>query len=39
MKEYLKFNKEFKKFLPVFLIILAVVLLLGTSYALLRSSD
>ena len=39
MKEYLKFNKEFKKFLPVFLIILAVVLLLGTSYALLRSSQ
>ena len=39
MREYLKFNKEFKKFLPVFLIILAVVLLLGTSYALLRSSD
>ena len=39
MREYLKFNKEFKKFLPIFLIILAVVLLMGTSYALLRSSD
>ena len=39
MKEYLKFNKEFKKYAPIFLIMLAIVLLMGTSYALLRSSQ
>ena len=39
MREYLKFNKEFKKYAPIFLIMLAVVLLMGTSYALLRSSQ
>ena len=39
MREYLKFNKEFKKYAPIFLIMLAIVLLMGTSYALLRSSQ
>ena len=39
MKEYLKFNKEFKKYAPIFLIMLAIILLMGTSYALLRSSQ
>ena len=39
MKEYLKFNKEFKKYAPIFLIMLAIILLIGTSYALLRSSS
>ena len=39
MMEYLKFNKEFKKYAPIFLIMLAIVLLMGTSYALLRSSQ
>ena len=32
------FTNEFKRFLPVYLIILSLVILLGTSYALLRDS-
>ena len=36
MKNYLKFNK---KYALIFLILLAIILLIGTSYALLRSSS
>ena len=36
MKEYLRTRR---KIVPIFLIILAIVLLMGTSYALLRSSE
>ena len=36
MKNYLKFHK---KYALIFLILLAIILLIGTSYALLRSSE
>ena len=38
MKELLEMNKPFKKYLPIYMIMLSIVLLMGTSYALLRSS-
>ena len=38
MKNILK-NREFTKFLPVYFIILSLVILLGTSYALLKNTD
>ena len=38
MKDFFRINKPFKKYLPVYMIMLSVMLLLGTSYALLRSS-
>lgn len=38
MREYFSFNKEFMKFLPIFLIMISVMLLMGTSYARLRGS-
>ena len=37
MKDLLK-NKQFTKFLPLYFIILSIVILLGTSYSLLRSN-
>ena len=39
MLEYFKINNHFKKYLPIFMIMLSIVLLMGTSYALLRSSQ
>ena len=39
MKEYFRINNQFKKLLPIFLIMLSVVVLLGSSYALLRNRD
>jgi len=39
MKEYFEINNQFKKYLPIFIIMLSLVLLLGSSYALLRSSQ
>ena len=39
MKDFFKMNREFKKYLPIFMIMLSIVLLMGTSYALLRSSQ
>ena len=39
MKEYFKINNQFKRLLPIFLIMLSVILLLGSSYALLRNRD
>ncbi|MBQ8472685.1 MAG: hypothetical protein IJ501_04210 [Bacilli bacterium] len=39
MLEYLKINNHFKKYLPIFMIMLSLILLMGTSYALLRSSQ
>ena len=39
MKEYFKINNQFKRLLPIFLIMLSVILLLGSSYALLRNLD
>ena len=38
MKELLEMNKPFKKYLPIYMIMLSIVLLMGTSYALLKSS-
>ena len=38
MKDFFRINKPFKKYLPVYMIMLSIMLLLGTSYALLRSS-
>lgn len=38
MKEFFSMNKPFKKYLPIYMIMLSIVLLMGTSYALLRSS-
>ena len=38
MKEFFSMNKPFKKYLPIYMITLSIVLLMGTSYALLRSS-
>ena len=38
MKDFFALNKPFKKYLPVYMIMLSIMLLLGTSYALLRSS-
>lgn len=38
MKELFEMNKPFKKYLPIYMIVLSIVLLMGTSYALLRSS-
>lgn len=38
MKELFEMNKPFKKYLPLYMIMLSIVLLMGTSYALLRSS-
>ena len=38
MKDFFRIDKPFKKYLPVYMIILSVILLMGTSYALLRSS-
>ena len=39
MKDFFKINNQFKKYLPIFMIMLSVILLMGTSYALLRSSQ
>ena len=39
MKTKKIFSKEFKKVLPLYLIMLSLVILMGTSYALLRSRD
>ena len=38
MKEFFSMNKPFKKYLPIYMITLSIILLMGTSYALLRSS-
>ncbi len=38
MKKFFSMNKPFKKYLPIYMITLSIVLLMGTSYALLRSS-
>ena len=38
MKKLLEMNKPFKKYLPIYMIMLSIVLLMGTSYALLKSS-
>lgn len=38
MKEFFSMNKPFKKYLPIYMIMLSIILLMGTSYALLRSS-
>ena len=38
MKDFFRINKPFKKYLPVYMIMLSIMLLMGTSYALLRSS-
>ena len=38
MKEFFSMNKTFKKYLPIYMITLSIILLMGTSYALLRSS-
>ena len=38
MKDFFRINKPFKKYLLVYMIMLSIMLLLGTSYALLRSS-
>ena len=38
MKEFFSMNKPFKKYLTIYMITLSIVLLMGTSYALLRSS-
>ena len=39
MKDFFKINNQFKKYLPIFMIMLSIVLLMGTSYALLRNSQ
>ena len=38
MKEFFSLNKPFKKYLPIYMIMLSIILLMGTSYALLKSS-
>ncbi len=38
MKKYFEFNKPFQKFLPLFIIMVAMTLLLGTSYSMLEDS-
>ena len=37
MKDIFNINQSFKRFLPIFLVMLSIMLLIGTSYALLRS--
>ena len=39
MKEYFTINNHFKKYLPIFIIVLSIIVLMGSSYALLRSSQ
>ena len=39
MEEYFKINNQFKKYLPVFLMMLSLILLLGTSYALIKNGN
>ena len=39
MKDLFTINNQFKKYLPLFLIMVSMTLLLGTSYALLRSMN
>jgi len=39
MKGYFSINNQFKKYLPIFLIMLSVIILMGTSYSLLRNSQ